>query len=103
MSALLLGFLFAFWAMEIDQASEVMLFNVATLLLTGEHFFGGEDLAEMGTSPRAFQILLTLLALFLFLACALNIFIAVLGDCYDLEQERMVSSFQAERARICSS
>jgi hypothetical protein len=41
-------------------------------------------------------------AIFIFQACALNVFIAVLGDCYDQEQERMVSSFMKERAKICS-
>mmetsp|Transcript_57419 Transcript_57419/g.186196 ORF Transcript_57419/g.186196 Transcript_57419/m.186196 type:complete len:465 (+) Transcript_57419:431-1825(+) len=103
MAAILFGFMHSFWAMDLDAASDVIFYNVATLLMTGESFVDGGAMADMPTDRRFLMIVLTLGALFLFLACALNIFIAVLGECYDLEQERMVTSFQVERARICST
>jgi len=49
------------------------------------------------------MVLLSIGGVFIFLTCTINVFIAVLSDCYDHEQERMVCTFLKERARICSS
>jgi len=97
-----LGFMHAFWAMETDM-DQVSLFGVVVLLFTGEHFLGPEELRAMDSHNRDLIISLSILGLFVFLTCTINVFIAVLGDCYDQEQERTVCTLLQERARICAS
>jgi len=97
-----LGFLHAFWAIDRDNINLTSLFHILVLLFTGEHYLSGEDLEAMEPQKRYILIVLSTVGIFVFLTCALNVFIAVLGDCYDHEQERMICTFQKERAKICS-
>merc|ERR1712046_556560 len=101
MMFLLLAFCQAFAAMHSNKATDVNFYDVIVLLFTGESFMDGEAVEGEGGARREFMIVLTIGALFVFMACALNVFIAVLGDCYDQEQERMVRTFQKTRAEIC--
>merc|ERR1712194_422998 len=98
----MIAFVHAFWAMDRDNADEVRLFEVVVFLFTGEGFIDSSDLDAMDFKLRSVNIVLTVFGTFFFLACALNVFIAVLGDCYDQEQERMVCTFLESRAKICS-
>jgi len=97
------AFVHAFWAMDPSGADEIIAFEVIFLLFAGEGFTSRQDLMQMDNELKRFTIFLSIGALFLFLACALNVFIAVLGDCYDQEQERMIATYMKERAKICSS
>eukprot|EP00913_Durusdinium_trenchii_P026339 g24715.t1 len=94
-----LAFMHAFWAMDRSGISEISMFNIVVLLFTGEQFLSPEDLMEIHMTA---MILLSIGGVFIFLTCTINVFIAVLSDCYDQEQERMVCTFLKERARICS-
>ena len=98
-----LAFMHAFWAMDRSGINEISMFNIVVLLFTGEQFLSPEDLLEMPQSKRTAMVLLSIGGVFIFLTCTINVFIAVLSDCYDHEQERMVCTFLKERARICSS
>lgn len=98
-----LAFMHAFWAMDRAGINEISMFNIVVLLFTGEQFLSPEDLLEMPQSKRTAMVLLSIGGVFIFLTCTINVFIAVLSDCYDHEQERMVCTFLKERARICSS
>ncbi|CAK0865998.1 unnamed protein product [Prorocentrum cordatum] len=101
---LMMAFVHSFWALDLEMAGDVRFFEVANLLFTGENLFvSRQDLDDEPAGKRVLLMGFTLTGLFVFLACALNIFIAVMGDCYDLEQERMTCSFLQERARICCS
>jgi len=95
-----LAFLHAFWALNRDGINEISLFHIVTLLFTGEHFMEEEEL--MKSTAREAIILLSMGGVFIFLTCTINVFIAVLGDCYDQEQEKLACTFLKERARICS-
>mmetsp|Transcript_6542 Transcript_6542/g.13514 ORF Transcript_6542/g.13514 Transcript_6542/m.13514 type:complete len:952 (-) Transcript_6542:46-2901(-) len=95
------AFLHAFWAMNPGNSDELTFFNVGILLFSGEGFIESDDLQTMEFHKRMVIILLTLSAVFFFVACAMNVFIAVLSDCYEQEQERMVCTFLKERACIC--
>jgi len=97
MSTLCVSFLHAFWAIEREMGQG---FGVMVFLFTGESFVDEAELPEL-TYERSLTIILVLLAAFFFLTCALNVFIAVLSDCYDAEQERMVGTFMKERAKLC--
>lgn len=97
-----LAFMHAFWAMDRSGITEISMFNIVVLLFTGEQFLSPEDLMEMPPSKMTAMILLSIGGVFIFLTCTINVFIAVLSDCYDQEQERMVCTFLKERARICS-
>jgi len=99
-----LAFVHAFWAMDRNNVDEPSFFGVILLLFTGaaEELYSAEDLREMGGNRSQFLIILSIMALLVFLAIVLNVFIAVLGDCYDQEQERMICTYLQERARICS-
>eukprot|EP00929_Paragymnodinium_shiwhaense_P110391 TRINITY_DN7737_c0_g1_i5.p1 TRINITY_DN7737_c0_g1~~TRINITY_DN7737_c0_g1_i5.p1 ORF type:complete len:1327 (+),score=315.70 TRINITY_DN7737_c0_g1_i5:168-4148(+) len=105
---LTLAFVHAFWAINRAEAAEgpkgasPFWYEVILLLFAGEGFIEKDDLGEMSYRKRVFLLSLTVVALFLFLACALNVFIAVLGDCYDQEQERTICSYLQERASICA-
>ncbi|CAK0806593.1 unnamed protein product [Prorocentrum cordatum] len=100
----MMAFVHGFWSFDMEMADDVKFFEVVTMLFTGENLFLDRDeLGEMPAYKRTLYILLTLAGLFMFLACALNVFIAVLGECYDLEQERMPCSLLQERARVCCS
>lgn len=102
MCSITLAFLHAFWAMDRADINEISMFNIVVLLFTGEQFLSGDDLALMPDRQRITIILLSIGGVFIFLTCTINVFIAVLCECYDQEQERMVCTFLKERARICS-
>lgn len=55
----------------------------------------------MEVGHRTAYIFLATFACFFFLACALNVFIAVLGECYDQQQDKVICTFLQERAKIC--
>lgn len=97
-----LGFMHAFWAMNREAIDDISVFNIVVLLFTGEHFISDEDFEAMGQQEREMVIFLSMGGMFIFLTCTINVFIAVLSDCYDQEQERMVCTFLKERARVCS-
>ncbi|OLQ02023.1 hypothetical protein AK812_SmicGene15189 [Symbiodinium microadriaticum] len=84
-----LAFLHAFWAMDRADINEISMFNIVVLLFTGEQFLSGDDLALMPDRQRITIILLSIGGVFIFLTCTINVFIAVLCECYDQEQERM--------------
>eukprot|EP00929_Paragymnodinium_shiwhaense_P079048 TRINITY_DN41075_c0_g1_i1.p1 TRINITY_DN41075_c0_g1~~TRINITY_DN41075_c0_g1_i1.p1 ORF type:complete len:1083 (+),score=202.33 TRINITY_DN41075_c0_g1_i1:140-3388(+) len=100
---LMSAFWHAFWAVDRSNGDDTAFFQVALLLLTGEGYLDSDQLQGMDDSRRLFMITLTLVAVFIFLACAMNVFIAVLGDCYDREQERMIVTFLRTRAEICTT
>lgn len=100
---LITSFLNAFWAMDRKVDGDIRIFEVVVYLFTGEGFLQSDALRQMPSSQRTMCIVLTVMACFLFLAIALNVFIAVLSDCYDQEQERMACTFLKERAMLCSS
>jgi len=99
---LITSFLNAYWAMDRNVDGDIRIYEVVVFLLTGEGFLQTSDVAAMDPKRRAMSIIVTVFASFFFIAIALNVFIAVLSDCYDQEQERMVCTFLKERARICS-
>lgn len=100
---LLSGCVHAYWAMDRDNADEVALWEIVLFLFGAQDFMDSTALNGMDDGQRGIVITLSILSMFLFLACALNIFIAVLSDLYDQEQERMVCTFMKERAKICLS
>ncbi|CAE7273230.1 unnamed protein product, partial [Symbiodinium pilosum] len=102
MCSITLAFLHAFWAMDRADINEISMFNIVVLLFTGEQFLSGDDLKLMPEREKISIILLSIGGVFIFLTCTINVFIAVLCECYDQEQERMVCTFLKERARICS-
>merc|ERR1719491_35443 len=61
-----------------------------------------EQLKTMPGGERQFLLILSLFAIVVVLAVMLNVFIAVLGDCYDQEQDKMICTYLQERASICS-
>jgi len=97
------AFMHAYWAMDRTDEADVLLYSAFSYLYTGEQFIEGDDLREMSWYWRAATIVLSFTAIFFFIAWALNVFIAVLSDCYDLEQEMVISTFMKERAKICSA
>ncbi|CAJ1408527.1 unnamed protein product [Effrenium voratum] len=97
-----LAFMHAFWAMDRSGINSISMFNIVVLLFTGEQFLSPEDLLGMEEGMMNAMIILSIGGVFIFLTCTINVFIAVLSDCYDQEQERMVCTFLKERARICS-
>eukprot|EP00427_Karlodinium_veneficum_P064513 CAMPEP_0169325564 /NCGR_PEP_ID=MMETSP1017-20121227/11055_1 /TAXON_ID=342587 /ORGANISM="Karlodinium micrum, Strain CCMP2283" /LENGTH=296 /DNA_ID=CAMNT_0009420251 /DNA_START=78 /DNA_END=968 /DNA_ORIENTATION=+ len=102
MMFLLFAFVHAFWAMDRMRADGVRFYEILIYLFVGEAFMDSQDLDEMRLGERTVTIAIAILGTFFFLACALNVFIAVLGDCYDQEQERVICTFLKERAQICS-
>lgn len=100
-----LGFAHAFWALATYPVTMVSIFSIAVLLFTGAPGTVNEQtLEEMpDDASRDVTIFMFVMSLFVFFACTLNLFIAVLADCYDQEQEKMLRNFLRERARICSS
>lgn len=98
MGVLLLGFVLAFWAVDTmpKDGSSNGVFNVFLFAFTGEV----GDSFDMDKNVLTKTLGLGLV--FIFLTCTMNVFIAVLGDSYDIQQERMLCTFMAERARLCS-
>eukprot|EP00927_Polykrikos_kofoidii_P035843 TRINITY_DN30354_c0_g1_i1.p1 TRINITY_DN30354_c0_g1~~TRINITY_DN30354_c0_g1_i1.p1 ORF type:complete len:993 (+),score=136.71 TRINITY_DN30354_c0_g1_i1:119-2980(+) len=90
-----------FWAMDSQKRKDLASYEVVMFLLTGELFLGVNDLETMDHGSRTWAIFLCIVSVFIFSACALNVFIAVLGDCYDYEQERLVATFFKSRANNC--
>eukprot|EP00747_Dinoflagellata_sp_TGD_P000347 gnl/TRDRNA2_/TRDRNA2_100445_c2_seq1.p1 gnl/TRDRNA2_/TRDRNA2_100445_c2~~gnl/TRDRNA2_/TRDRNA2_100445_c2_seq1.p1 ORF type:complete len:688 (+),score=122.65 gnl/TRDRNA2_/TRDRNA2_100445_c2_seq1:239-2065(+) len=88
-----LGFIHAWCAIDSSAKSGEKVFGILVLLSTGEIDDGLID-------GNMVQYLLVMSALVIFVVCVLNLFIAVLGDCYDVEQERMVCTFLNTRAQI---
>eukprot|EP00971_Amphidinium_carterae_P098943 1956623-Amphidinium_carterae.1 len=99
---LTLAFVTAFWALDRQHADESLLFDVVVLLFTGESFFSAADFDGLDVPRKWVLILLTISGIFIFIACAMNVFIEVLGDAYDDEQLKMKCTFLQERARILS-
>jgi len=97
-----LGFFFAFWAMDRQNGDETLAYQVIILLFAGEPFYFEDSLKALDTAPRSYIIILTFLALLGFGCCTVNVFIAVLGDIYDQEQDRVVCTYLQERAKICT-
>ncbi|CAE8623531.1 unnamed protein product [Polarella glacialis] len=100
MSFISLGFMHAFWALNRGNIDGISVYNIITLLFTGENFLDNTELEELPN--KEMFIFLSCAGVFVFLTCTINVFIAVLGDCYDQEQERMICTFLKERASICS-
>merc|ERR1712008_447568 len=83
-----LGFLHALWAMWLEHVSTVSLLEIVILLFTGETLTGTEELEATDSGNRYWFIVLQVLGIMLFLTCTINVFIAVMGDSYDLEQTK---------------
>lgn len=97
-----LGFVHAFWALDRGNINDVSLYVIIMMLFTGNLSPDQNDLAAVDPGKKDLFIVVTLVGVFVFLTCTINVFIAVLGDCYDQEQERMICTFMQERAGICS-
>jgi len=100
-----MGFLHAFWALSRGSIGLVSFYQVTVLLFAGEVaelYVSSEAFAGMESQMQDIMVILCICSIFIFFTCSINVFIAVLGDCYDLEQERMVCTFLKERGKICS-
>eukprot|EP00403_Amphidinium_massartii_P002994 CAMPEP_0178373436 /NCGR_PEP_ID=MMETSP0689_2-20121128/1862_1 /TAXON_ID=160604 /ORGANISM="Amphidinium massartii, Strain CS-259" /LENGTH=286 /DNA_ID=CAMNT_0019993379 /DNA_START=182 /DNA_END=1039 /DNA_ORIENTATION=- len=95
-----LAFVTAFWAVDRERANESLFFDVVVLLFTGEGFISAAELGEMDVYNKWMVIALTVAGIFVFIACAMNVFVEVLADSYDEEQRKMVCTCLHERARI---
>merc|ERR1712032_1401273 len=71
-------------------------------LLVGDDVLTDSELRATNDEGRDTMLLVSIFGVFLMLACAVSVFNSVLADSYDIEQERMLSTFLRERARICS-
>jgi hypothetical protein len=99
MLVLLVGFVLSFWALDPASAGKGKLFfEVCFMAFTGEPI----DFDNVDDSNRVYTMILALVSIFFFLTLTMNVFIAVLGDAYDIQQERMLSTFMTERANLCS-
>jgi hypothetical protein len=99
---LCLAFVHAYWAMNRSSATEASFFGTVIFVFTGESELQ-EDLNELDGVESSFLLFLSLFAIFFSYAVMLNVFIAVLGDCYDKEQANMICNYLQERAQICST
>jgi len=97
-----LGFTHAFLALNHDVVDQILFMEIVTFLFTGEHWLSRESLKQLANEELWVTLMLSVFGVFIFLTCTLNVFIAVLGDCYDQEQERMVCTYLKERAKICT-
>jgi hypothetical protein len=79
----------------------MVIYHISVYLFAGEPFDAITALDEQPQAKRIYAVMLGILALFVFSCCALNVFIAVLCDIYDQEQDRLVCTHLQERARIC--
>jgi len=61
----------------------------------------GRDTDESESGPSISAFILFFVATLIFCICILNLFIAVLGEAYDIAQEQAFSNFSRERAAIC--
>jgi len=96
------AFMSAFWALDRGRADEGSMFDVTVFLLTGNAFMGSSEVLKMDHFRTWASIVLTATGIFVFVACVLNVFIEVLGDRYDTEQNNIVASFLETRAQILS-
>mmetsp|Transcript_18950 Transcript_18950/g.44118 ORF Transcript_18950/g.44118 Transcript_18950/m.44118 type:complete len:1314 (+) Transcript_18950:125-4066(+) len=99
----MIAFVTAFFALDRDEAEEIRAWEVMMLLFASSEFLERRSiLPEFRGRHRWAIIAVLFLGVFIFTACVLNVFIAVLSDCYDIEQERMVCTFLRERSGILS-
>lgn len=98
MVILLYSLVFSFWAMDPEIITSIdyekRFFEVAFFLFSGEALFE----VEKSFPTRV----LGLIAAFMFLGCTMNVFIAVLSECYQMSQTHRVSIFMHARTRLCS-
>jgi hypothetical protein len=93
MVVLLLGFVLSFWSVDPTSIGEGKAFEVGFMAFTGE---------PVGNMDNPQSQLLAMFLILVFLTCTMNVFIAVLGDSYDVQQEKMLCTFMKERAKLCS-
>merc|ERR1719491_203605 len=96
-----MAFVHAYWAMDREHVDEASFFSTITFVFTGESEIQA-DLQTLEGADKQFLLILSLFAIVVVLAVMLNVFIAVLGDCYDQEQDKMICTYLKERAQICS-
>ena len=96
------AFAHAFWALHVVKVDMVSLYAMVNHLMTGDVVWDYGELRAMGTATQYVVMLLSVLGLVLFLITAINVFIAVLSDCYDREKERLTCTFSKVRAQICA-
>jgi len=81
------------------QVWEVL--SLLKLLYTGEVDDGiSPEQAEGPHRQKVFLGVLTIVAIVVFLVCVVNLFIAVLSDSYQMEQEKMVFTLLRERSHV---
>jgi len=99
---LTIAFTHAFWAMARENLQIWDLFSVLKLLFTGEVDEGIDPLSSvLPDDQKIFLCILANGAIIVFLVCFVNLFIAVLSDNYQAEQERLVFTLFRERAHVC--
>jgi len=95
------AFVTAYFALDREDAEEMRAWEVMMMLFAGSEFLTRKTIQiEHFREFRWAVLVATLVGVFVFTACVLNLFIAVLGDCYNIEQERMVCTFLRERSSI---
>eukprot|EP00927_Polykrikos_kofoidii_P043977 TRINITY_DN38082_c0_g1_i1.p1 TRINITY_DN38082_c0_g1~~TRINITY_DN38082_c0_g1_i1.p1 ORF type:complete len:916 (+),score=93.93 TRINITY_DN38082_c0_g1_i1:55-2802(+) len=84
----------AFWALTPPDNPDGAIFDLVMFFFTGDAFMTSDGMLS--------SLILCVVSSFVVSVCGLNIFIAVLGDRYDNEQERLTSTFFRSRASICT-
>lgn len=98
-----IAFVSAFWAVQPDLLDEITLMDIVILLFTGQPWLSRAQISAMSFQQTAVTIVLSIGGSVIFLTCLINVFIAVLSDCYEQEQDMKMISFLQGRAGYCTN